>query len=308
VLWLFGDSHVDDYDSATGTMACLFQTRNAALLQDKNDLPHPRTLVGKGPGFRSWFKNSDDDNSWLWPLCGFQNGDTVLVYLVALHKTGQGGMWDFGSIGHDYWAKIKFPEMEPITYSPLPGFNGIMFGYGFVKDGAFTYAFGGKQEGMASNVYVARFKPESAESDWSFWDGSQWSPNVTNAAVIGRGASTSIHVCKVKERFLLSTSAFSMGCDQGRDIYVSTSSQPTGPFSPLKKIFTIDDTYQGHYPFFYFPVAHPEFINKRNELLMVYSINGYEPKVSACIKGKAIPDHYRPRAIRVPLKLIDSGQ
>src|SRR5438046_10044486 len=33
VLWLFGDSHVDDYDQATGTMPCLFQVRNAGLVQ-----------------------------------------------------------------------------------------------------------------------------------------------------------------------------------------------------------------------------------------------------------------------------------
>src|SRR5207253_2298917 len=33
VLWLFGDSHLDDMDPANGTMACLFQCRNAGLLQ-----------------------------------------------------------------------------------------------------------------------------------------------------------------------------------------------------------------------------------------------------------------------------------
>src|ERR1044071_5224541 len=52
-LWLFGDSHVDDIDPVTKTMPCLFQTRNAALLQQKDDFRNPRTLVGTGPGFRS---------------------------------------------------------------------------------------------------------------------------------------------------------------------------------------------------------------------------------------------------------------
>jgi hypothetical protein len=33
VLWLFGDSHLDDIDPKTGTMPCLFQARNAGLLQ-----------------------------------------------------------------------------------------------------------------------------------------------------------------------------------------------------------------------------------------------------------------------------------
>jgi hypothetical protein len=85
---------------------------------------------------------------------------------------------------------------------------------------------------------------------------------------------------------------------------MSTSGRATGPFSTLKKIYTIDDRYRGHSPFFYFPITHPEFINSKNELLVTYSINGYEPCESSCVKGRAIPDHYRPKAIRVPLELI----
>src|SRR4030095_2106298 len=58
VLWLFGDSHIDDYDPATGTVPCLFQTRNAAIIHQKTDLQTPATLIGRGPGFRSLFKDS----------------------------------------------------------------------------------------------------------------------------------------------------------------------------------------------------------------------------------------------------------
>src|SRR3954452_14749643 len=49
VLWLFGDSHIDDIDPATGTMPCLFQTRNAGMLQDTNTPNTARTLVGSKP-------------------------------------------------------------------------------------------------------------------------------------------------------------------------------------------------------------------------------------------------------------------
>jgi hypothetical protein len=308
VLWLFGDSHIDDFDPGTGTIPCLFQTRNAGLLHDKDFLQTARTLVGKGPGFRSWLKNSNDENLWFWPLCGFQERQTIYVYLNALRKTPAGGMWGFEGTGRDYWAKIKFPEMSPVAYARLPAFNGITFGMGFVKEGQYIYAFGGKQSGLASDVYVARFKAADPERDWSFWEGRRWGANPTNAVPIARGASTSLHVCKVKGRFLLTTSAFSMGCDEGREIYISTSASPTGPFLHRKRIFTVDDTFQGHIPFFYLPIAHPEFINSKNELLVTYSINGYEPCVSSCVDGRAIPDHYRPKAIRVPLKLLDSEE
>src|SRR6266516_91505 len=60
VLWLFGDSHVDDFAPVSGTMPCLFHTRNAALLHQKRDPQNARTLIGKGPDFRSWLKISGD--------------------------------------------------------------------------------------------------------------------------------------------------------------------------------------------------------------------------------------------------------
>ncbi len=306
VLWLFGDSHVDDFDPASGTIPCLFQTRNAALLHHTNEFRNARTLIGKGPGFRSWLKISGDgSNEWFWPLCGIQNGNSVWIYLSKQRKVGAGGPWGFESTGHDYWAKIAFPEMDLIRYAALPDFKGITFGHGLVKEGSYVYAFGSRRRGLASDTYVERFKSDQPESDWRFWDGSNWGSAVARAVSIAQGKSTSVHVCKVKNKFLLTTSAFSVACDQGKDIFMATSRYPTGPFSPLKKIFAIDDTFQGHYPCFYFSVAHPEFINPQGELLVTYSINNYEPCIKACVDGRAIPDHYRPKAIRVPLKLID---
>jgi hypothetical protein len=304
VLWVFGDSHIDDYDRRTGTIPCLFQTRNAGLLQDKGGFG-ARTMVGTGPGFRSWFKNAPDNESWFWPGCGFQKSNTVYVYLSQLRKTGSGGMWGFEGTGQDYWAKINFPGMDRVSFAALPRFNGITFGMGFVDSEAEIYAFGGKQNGLAGDLFVARFLSSQPEGQWSFWNGSAWTGDVTQAKPIGRGASTSVHVCRVKNKFVLLTSAFSVACDQGKEIYAATSSNPTGPFSEKKPIFTLDDMVEGHFPFFYLPAAHPEFVDEKNELLVTYCINGYEPCVSACKSDRSIPDHYRPRAIRVPLKLID---
>jgi hypothetical protein len=305
VLWLFGDSHVDDLDPATGTIPCLFQTRNAAFIHNTNDLHNVRTMIGPGPSFRSWLKNSTNESEWFWPGSGFQEGASIFVYLSALRKTTAEGAFAFESTGTDYWARIRFPEMDRIAYMPLTSFNGIVFGQGFVPEGEHLYAFGQKPRGLGSDVYVARLKKIKPEAKWDFWDGTNWNTSVASAAVIAQGRSTSVHICKINNKFLLTTSAFSVGCDQGKEIFMGTSRSPTGPFTQLKKIYTVEDTFQGHYPFFYFAVAHPEFINSRQELLVTYSINNYEPCLPACENGRAIPDHYRPKAIRVPLKLID---
>lgn len=306
VLWFFGDSHMDDFDATTGTIPCLFQVRNAAMLQDKNDLQHPQTLLNTQSEDKSFFRHPADSTLWFWPGAGFQSGDTVYVYLTSLQKTAEGGQWGFRAVGH-YLGKLAFPEIKIIGYVALPSFDGVEFGCGFVSDSksGFTYAFGNRKNFTSSDVFVARFPTKNPGSDWVYWDGGNWSSNVTEAAVIARGASTSVSVCKVKNKFVLTTSEFSVACDQGKDIYISISSSPAGPFSPLKKIFTVDDIVQGHFPFFYLPAAHPEFINADNELLVTYCINGYEPSVSSCTNGRANPDYYRPRAIRIPLKLID---
>src|SRR5438874_3197051 len=71
VLWLFGDSHLDDIDPISRTMPCLFQARNAGLVISTNGPANGKTLAGKGPGFRSWLKNSRSDSQWFWPLGGF---------------------------------------------------------------------------------------------------------------------------------------------------------------------------------------------------------------------------------------------
>jgi hypothetical protein len=308
VLWLFGDSHIDDFDPKTETTPCLFQVRNAGLIQDTNSLGGAQTLIASGPGSRTRFRNSTNADEWFWPVCGFQEGTSVYVYLAALEKTGKGGMWGFKARSHDYWAKLAFPELTKIDYLLLPNLSGITFGQGFVKEGENMIAFGMKQHGIKSDVYAARFKANTPERNWTFWDGHNWTAKVTNALPIAQGASTSVHICKVKDMFLLTTTAFSVACDQGKEIYMASSSSPTGPFSPLKTIYKLDDVYEGHYPFFYLAVAHPEFINEKNEILVTYSINGYEPCVSACVKGRAIPDHYRPKAIRVPLKSVIGDQ
>src|SRR5258708_38552035 len=184
-------------------MPCLFQTLHAALLQPANDLQPAQTLVSKGPGFRSWLKNSEDDDQWFWPGGGFQTGDAVYIYLNALRKTPAGGAWGFEGIGHDWLAEVRFPAMEPISYVALPGFNGIGFGCGFVRDEGWIYAFGGKRNGMLGDLYVARCASANPEGRWSFWDGAAWNLSPTNAVAIGHRASTSLHVCTLRNKFLL---------------------------------------------------------------------------------------------------------
>jgi hypothetical protein len=311
VFWNFGDSYIDTYQPATGTVPCLFQVRNAAIVQPYDDWnwTHSQTLIGTNTtGVKSLFKNSTDEKYFMWPGAGFQHKDTMYMYCTSLVQFGNGA-FDFKQHGNDLWAKVTVPGMKVVKYTSLPAFDTINFGCGYVKDEGsdMMYAFGYKPDFIESNVFVARFSLKDPNTNWTFWNGQRWDKEVKHAKPITRGASNSVYVCKVRNKYVLVTSEFSVACDMGKKIYVATSDHPTGPFTQRKEIYSIDDREQGHSPFFYSVFPHPEYINEKNELLITYCINGYEKCVPFCKDGKANPDYYRAKAIRVPLEVIDEG-
>lgn len=311
VLWLMGDSHVNDYDLKTGTIPCLFQVRNCALLQPRGDWQwqHTQTLIGAGPGHKNYFKFNASDTYFSWPGAGVQIGDTVYVYCGNLKNKPGGGAFGFGSAGNDYWAKVKYPEMTVAGYKQLPAFAGIGFGFSMIKNekDGFVYVYGSKLKVIEGEIYVARFPVNSPDAPWTFWDGKNWVNDAAKSKIIARSPSTSVSFCKVKGKYVMVSSQFSVGCDQGKDIYTATASSPLGPFNKPKVVYSIPDRKEGHSPFFYSVFGHPEFINNKNELLITYSINGYEKCTTDCINGRSDPNIYRPRGIRVPLKLIDAA-
>lgn len=306
VLWTFGDSYTNDYDSLTKTVPCLFNVRNSAMLQPLNNWNwrHTPTLLSAAKG--SYIKSSTADNLFNWPGTGFQLKDTAYIMCFSMKNVSTG--LGFDAAGPDVFAKIKLPGMTIAGYQPLPDCKGISFSVGFIKDEAtgFVYAFGQKNKGIERNdIYTARFPASKPDAAWQFWNGKGWSSTYQEALPIGSTPSNSTNICRVKNKYLLFSSELSMGCDQGKRIFVQVSNRLTGPFSKPKAIYTITDTLNGHYPFFYLPIAHPEYVNKKDELLLTYSINGYGNCVNTCVKGRFNPNNYRPRGIRVPLKLID---
>ena len=111
----------------------------------------------------------------------------------------------------------------------------------------------------------------------------------------------------MRNKYVLVSTEFSVSCDAGTHIYTATADSLTGPFTTRKALYTIPDNDLGHSPFFYGPILHPEYINTSNELLITYDINTYSSCEPSCINNGFNPDFYRPRGLRVPLQLIDSG-
>jgi hypothetical protein len=307
VLWNMGDSYINHYNATAGTLPCLFQVRNAALLQSAGDWNPAGTNTLVGEGIHNYYKNDPDDNHLLWPNAGYQRGDTVYVYCMNI-MNASGGL-GFARGGNDCMAKIVLPGLRVVGYDSLDGFNGVTFGLGFdtTEPGDYIYSWGVKSAYITSNIFVARFPRNNTRAPWTFWNGAAWDTSAAHLSAIATGASNSIFVAKVGNKFVLVSTEFSVGCDAGTRIYVASGDRPTGPFSTRKVLYTIPDNVLGHTPFFYGPVLHPEYINSRNEILLTYDINGYGNCSPFCINNSANPDYYRPRGIRVPLKLIDSS-
>lgn len=303
-LWVFGDSYIDHYDESTKTVPCLFQVRNAALEMGISNPMEQKTLLGKESS--SLFPTGVNDY-WFWPGPGLVNNDTAYVFQSLLHNTGQGGMWGFEVVDSLFVAKMHIPTMQVKGYLCLGGRDNISFNNSVVEDGEYDLVYGIRDNGFGNDLFVARFTGNNPQTKWEYFDGSGWTENIKNAEKIFSEFTSSFYVLKLKDKYVLITTEFSVDCNQGKEIYTYTSDTPFGPFENKKTVWTVDDTLNGNYPFFYMAMAHPEYDNGKNELLITYCINGYGKCVETCINNRMDPNVYRPKAIRVPYKLIDES-
>lgn len=310
VMWMMGDSHINDYNASNKKVFCLFQVRNACLLQPASHTwswTATSTLTGNPlGGFQSYFKNKADDNFWMWAENGIQpaGNDTLYVYAQGFKKKGTGA-FGFANDSFPMFCKVRTSDMKVVEYHYLQDFNDIDFGCGFISESdGYIYAYGARQTFIYANVYVARFPAANPNAPWTFWDGTGWNTDVTKVKRVSEGASNSVNVFKLNGKYVCLSSEFSVTCDAGTHLYTAWSSSLTGTFTTRKIIYQIPDRLQGHTPFFYAPNGHPEFTNSAGELLITYDINGYGDCVNTCSGGYMDPDMYRPKGVRVPQGVI----
>ena len=301
-LWVFGDSYIDHFDPETNSVPCLFQVRNAANLVDNSTLKVSTTLLGNGfPA--SYFKNNEDNNYWFWPNAGYQSGNFIYVFLTEIHKVGSGG-FGFENVDKLTVAKIDANNLSQVEYLDFGAKNNIGFNNAVIKEEDYTYVYGIRDNGFGRDVFVARYPDDNILATWEYRSANDWSTEINAAKRIHDEFTSSFHLVKIKNKFVMITTEFSVGCDQGSKIYSYISDTPYGPFVHKQTIWTVDDTVEGHVPFFYQANGHPEYDYGKEELLVTYCINGYGDCVESCIDNRFDPNYYRPKAIRVPYTLM----
>ncbi len=306
-IWTYGDSFIDCYDTLSQTVPCLFQARNAAVLVNISNPDNQITLRNrKGPA--TFFTYGTDNKYWFWPTSGYQYDDTVYVFMSRIRSTGEPGMWGFEGVDTNYIAKIGLSDPGKTYFSILPPHGGINFGLSVIKgEEGYNYVFGIRSNNLGNDLFVARFRSGNIYGAWEYYSGDGWTNDIKQISRIYSEFTASFYICKLRNTYVLITTEFSVSCDQGKNIYVSVSDNPAGPFTGKHSVWEVDDTLEGHYPFFYIANAHPEFDNGREELLITYCINGYGDCIETCKDNRMDPDVYRPKAIRVPYKIINEN-
>jgi hypothetical protein len=295
VLWLFGQSHLNDYNSSTGLITCSPNVHNAAMTT--NTVWSTNTL---NTGTND-FIPSNESGTWFKPLHAYQYADTVFVFAK---KEGA------GNNTRTFVAKFHFPDL---TYLRIDSFhfNNTNYGYSVLTDMSvgFGYVFGLYQPDLngMNGMFLARFPLNSLHDNWQYYsaDLQKWMDPSNAGTPLAQVPGENFSVCKIRNKYILLTQEAGKTCNQGAKIYSQTSAYIYGTYKNYQLLHTITDQMGGITPATYGVSLHPQFLNTSDEVLVTYTVNGYEPCILTCSGGYDNPDYYRVKTLRVGLKKID---
>lgn len=324
VLWVTQDACDGSKLQPNGLFGCGINITysNSLLLQPSvtnwDNLATPNVTLPNGSNGRARqvcdvltrpFNNDRADYTYAWPGAGIEIGNHVYIHcgegrFDTVRVRGQQSLYDFTQSGGTQWTATR------TTPAGLNAQTAINYATGMVKaaDG-YVYAFGMRTTsfGYGSDIHVARF-PASNPQDWTFWNGASWvsTPVPGSVARVAEGKGSN-YVAYLNGRYILMTLGQGYNCpDTDRSIYLATATSPTGPFTPLTKVYDIKEYLYGSVAQYYTPAIHPEFVNGRNELLLTYCLN-YNAQGcpdNRCVNNSIDPYFYRIKGVRVPYSLL----
>ncbi|MEO6149730.1 MAG: RICIN domain-containing protein [Mucilaginibacter sp.] len=316
VLWLTNDTFYNQINAA-GSFNCrtIFPYRNSSLIQPASKSWDPALTKNiMTPYGVETFRTTDNKNL-LWPGAAIQVGSKVYVHNIEVPRNSLATVNQYLTVMSPGTSLTSIPKPVNLTIPGMSGQTAIIYSIGMAKPGdGFVYVYGAGGF-LGASVYAARFA-ESNPAVWTFWNGTAWAatPVTATSARVGSGPINNNTVGFVRGKYVLIAMDYGFTCDASpRDVYVSTSTSPTGPFTNKKKVYTLPDLKQGHRPVFYNPTIHSEFDNGDNELLVNYCVNFYsknDGKGGVCLvdcsnaDGSKDPNDYRPKGIRIPFSLI----
>ena len=202
-------------------------------------------------------------------------------------------MWDFKWMGTAL-ATFTLPEIiqESLVEIPYSQVKQVHYGHAVLEEEDFTYIYGAHK----GRPHVARYPAGDVSGPWEFYTGKRWTHDPAFSKPMGKmHASEQFTVLKIKEKYVYITQMESFS----RDICSFTSPTPYGPWGNKTLLYTTPIPGEDKNLITYNAIAHPQFTNG-DRILVSYNMNSF-----------VLEDHfrnadiYRPRFIRVPLKLMD---
>lgn len=319
VLWVTQDAWHDHSMSKNGNLQGnhTISYTNSIIIQPSAENWSPdapmMTADGRSNGDMGNLIPKQKGKQWSWPSAGVQIGSSVFIHNREGHGLGT---------ADDHQAIYKLDAVTPTHWNVerlSPGGLSaseklVCYANGMVKaDDDFVYVFGSRTDpgsfGFSTFLHVARF-PQKDPLSWTFWNGSQWVDTATidSTAHINTGLGTN-YVAYINGKYvhLSMDQAFYCGIPLV-NMYISTATNPTGPFTPRKLVYTFTEFYKGYNARVYTPLIHTHAHNGKNELLLTYSMNyGACPGQNDPLTekdGTLDPYYYRIKGVRVPYERI----
>jgi hypothetical protein len=301
VVWLFGDTFYGKVypDNSRERTKPVF-IRNSVVVQDGDSVvtlyqgtpEHPASFAVP-PAFMTGGKKVSEDSVWFWPCDGLVENNKLKIFLSGIIQADT-GMWGFRWLGT--WLSVySLPDIKEEKIVPVPYSveNQVHYGNAILEEKDFTYVYGARE----SKPHVARFKAGDVEGPWEFYTGLVWSSKpVASVPMTGTDVSEQFNVLKIKNKYVLITQT---GAFLSPEIYSFISENPYGPWRNKILLYVTPIPEGNKNLFTYNAMAHPEF-TENGMLLISYNMN-----------SNLLEDHfrdadiYRPRFIRVPVKMID---
>ena len=224
----------------------------------------PQSLVGPTPSPPT---PAGTDSYWYWNTDGIADHGHLYIFESRIGPTDSPPPFDFGQTGMAI-ATLSLPSLHVESVTPTYGGADVSWGVQLLPVGPWIYIYGVSSGSSGKDVQLARARSGHLLGPWQFYTGSGWSNDPGDSAPLLSNVGASYSVTKVGGEYVLATT------DSYLDpqIYLYTSSSPTGPFASRTEVYTAPEA--GGNIYVYNVAAHPE-VSRPGQLVLSYNVNSF---------------------------------
>jgi hypothetical protein len=240
-------------------------------------------------------------NYWYWPGHGFQRGNVLYCFMTKFYQGGE-GQWGFRFDGTDI-VQIDLKDYSVKSIEQIyDGQNPVHWGHCVMKAGDYYYVYGTRSGADQAQLCVSRAEFDEVSGSlgtYEYFDGRSWSSDPDAVAACGGlnvSVSEQFSIFEYEDTYVLLTQRRGQ---RAGEIYSFISDTPQGPWRNKRQLYVTQEQNEDSDLFTYNAMAHPQFINDQQELLICYNVNSYDVQ-------RLFDDvnTYRPVFLRVPMEMI----